>query len=215
MSFEVCWARSVGRVVVRWVALAAIFAASVGTIAQVPASPTATNDSPSRVKRFLSGRRSSTVSAAAAMSAARVQHAAIVEAQTVSARVSPLSAAWQAVGPSSVATAAYGNVSGRVTALAIDPADTTGNTVYAGTTGGGVWKSVNAAGPVASISFTPLTDTLPVFNANAGTAAIPSLSIGAVSVSAGVVLAGTGDPMMPPTPTTAAACCVPPGFRRP
>ena len=128
------------------------------------------------------------------MSAARVQHAAIVEAQTVSARVSPLSAAWQAVGPSSVATAAYGNVSGRVTALAIDPADTTGNTVYAGTTGGGVWKSVNAAGPVASISFTPLTDTLPVFNANAGTAAIPSLSIGAVSVSAGVVLAGTGDP---------------------
>ena len=81
-----------------------------------------------------------------------------------------------------------------MTAIAIDPADTTGNTVYVGTTGGGVWKSVNAAGPAASVSFTPLTDTLPVFNANAGTAAIPSLSIGAVSVSAGVLLAGTGDP---------------------
>jgi hypothetical protein len=177
--------------------LAAIFAASVGAIAQLPASPA--NDAPPRVKRFLAGRRSSTVSAAAAMSAARVQHAAMVEAQTVEAqtvapRVSPLSAGWQAVGPASVATAAYGNVSGRVTAIAIDPADTTGNTVYVGTTGGGVWKSVNAAGPAASVSFTPLTDTLPVFNANAGTAAIPSLSIGAVSVSAGVLLAGTGDP---------------------
>jgi large repetitive protein len=35
---------------------------------------------------------------------------------------------------------------------------------------------------------------LPVFSANAGTAAIPSLSIGAISVQSGVILAGTGDP---------------------
>jgi hypothetical protein len=44
------------------------------------------------------------------------------------------------------------------------------------------------------VTFAPLTDTLPVFSANAGTAAIPSLSIGAISVQSGVVLAGTGDP---------------------
>ena len=132
------------------------------------------------------------------MSAARVQHAAMVQAQSVGPRISPLSAAWQAVGPGSVTTPAYGKVSGRVTAVAIDPADSTGNTIYVGTTGGGLWKSVNAAGPVGSVSFSPLTDTLPVFNANAGTAAIPSLSIGAVSVGqfsgSEVVLAGTGDP---------------------
>ena len=48
--------------------------------------------------------------------------------------------------------------------------------------------------PAASVTFVPLTDTLPVFSANAGTAAIPSLSIGAISVQSHVVLAGTGDP---------------------
>ncbi len=96
-----------------------------------------------------------------------------------------------------VSTAAYGLVTGRVTAVAIDPTDTTGNTVYLGTTGGGVWKSTNAAGDKTAVIFTPLTDTLPVFSPSAGTSAIPSLSIGAVSVQpggTGVILAGTGDP---------------------
>jgi hypothetical protein len=76
----------------------------------------------------------------------------------------------------------------------VDPADATGNTVYIGTTGGGVWKSTNAAGAAASVTFAPLTDSLPVFSANAGATAVPALTIGAVSVSGGVVLAGTGDP---------------------
>jgi hypothetical protein len=111
---------------------------------------------------------------------------------------SSLNALWQAVGPAQIASQSYGNVTGRVTAIAIDPADASGNTVYLGTTGGGVWRSINAAGPAASVTFSPLTDTLPVFSANAGTAAIPSLSIGAVSVSnasgTDILLAGTGDP---------------------
>jgi hypothetical protein len=135
------------------------------------------------------------VSSAYAMSLARQQHAAMVVAQNlVTSKLSSLSAAWESVGPASVLTAAYGKVSGRVTAVAIDPADLTGNTVYLGSTGGGVWKSTNAMGPVASVTFTPLTDTLPVFNADAGAVAIPSLSIGALSVQGGIVLAGTGDP---------------------
>ena len=117
---------------------------------------------------------------------------------TIAHSQSSLNAAWQAVGPAQVASQSYGNVTGRVTAIAIDPADASGNTVYLGTTGGGVWKSINAAGPAASVTFSPLTDTLPVFSANAGTAAIPSLSIGAVSMSnasgTDVLLAGTGDP---------------------
>jgi hypothetical protein len=128
------------------------------------------------------------------MEGARQQHAAMLARQAASPQNSSLSAPWQPIGPNQIASIAYGSVTGRVTAIAIDPADTTGNTVYLGTTGGGVWKSANAAGPAASVTFTPLTDTLPVFSANAGTAAIPSLSIGAISLQSGVVLAGTGDP---------------------
>ena len=112
--------------------------------------------------------------------------------------LNPLNAAWQSVGPIQIASQSYGTVTGRVTSIAIDPTDASGNTVYLGTTGGGVWKSIKAAGAAASVSFTPLTDTLPVFSANAGTAAIPSLSIGAISMSntngTDVLLAGTGDP---------------------
>ncbi len=108
-----------------------------------------------------------------------------------------LSTPWQAVGPMQVSTAAYGLVTGRVTAVALDPADSTGNTVYLGTTGGGVWKSTNAAGTAANVSFAPLTDTLQVFSPNAGTSSAASLSIGAMTVQpggTGVLLAGTGDP---------------------
>lgn len=148
-----------------------------------------------RARDFLHGRTlSHPIAAARAMAAARKQQAAMLTAQAMSPQISGLNAVWQPLGPNQVASIAYGNVTGRVTAIAIDPADATGNTVYLGTTGGGVWKSTNAAGPAASVTFTPLTDTLPVFSANAGSSVIPSLSIGAVSVQSGVVLAGTGDP---------------------
>jgi hypothetical protein len=146
------------------------------------------------------------------MSAARQEHLALLQGQGTGSReqgtglaarpevapelprprINPLNAPWTAVGPAQVASQSFGDVTGRVTSVAIDPADATGNTVYVGTTGGGVWKSMNAAGPAASATFVPLTDTLPVFSG--GTAVLPSLSIGAVSVSGGVVLAGTGDP---------------------
>ena len=128
------------------------------------------------------------------MDAARQQHAAMLAQQRASAELSSLSAPWQPVGPNQVASIAYGKVTGRITGIAVDPADSTGNTVYVGTTGGGVWKSVNAAEAAGSVTFVPLTDTLPVFSENAGTGAIPSLSIGAISVQSGVILAGTGDP---------------------
>jgi hypothetical protein len=102
---------------------------------------------------------------------------------------------WQPLGPVQLSTAAYGLVTGRVSSLAVDPNDPTGNTVYLGATGGGVWKSTNAAGNAASVTFQPLTDDLSFF-ANSFES-IPSLSIGAVSVEPGnanVILAGTGDP---------------------
>jgi hypothetical protein len=69
------------------------------------------------------------------------------------------SAVWTAAGPVGVNSLSYGLVTGRVAAIALDPSDTTGNTVYLGTTGGGVWKSQNgAASPAGSVQFLPLTD---------------------------------------------------------
>lgn len=105
----------------------------------------------------------------------------------------PLST-WIAFGPTAVETPSYGLVTGRVSALALDPADLGGNTLYVGTTGGGVWKAFNAAASApGAISFTPLTDGLEALSS----AQDASLSIGALTVQpqgTGVILAGTGDP---------------------
>jgi hypothetical protein len=78
--------------------------------------------------------------------------------------------------------------------LALDPSDATGNRIYLGTTGGGVWAAGNAgAQNVSAIAFTSLTDNTAAFNG----AKEPSISIGALAVQpggTGVILAGTGDP---------------------
>ena len=73
-----------------------------------------------------------------------------------STAVSP-PAAWQPLGPTAVTTQQYGLVTGRVSSIAIDPSDSTGNRVLIGTTGGGVWASQNA-GASGSVVFTPLTE---------------------------------------------------------
>ena len=101
-------------------------------------------------------------------------------------------AIWQPLGPSAVSSPNFGLITGRVSAIAIDPADATGNRVYVGTTGGGVWLSQNA-GTAGSVVFAPLTDAPADFNAMR----YASISIGAISVQpggTGVILAGTGDP---------------------
>ncbi len=103
-------------------------------------------------------------------------------------------ATWQPLGPTAVTSANFGLVTGRIAALALDPSDTTGNHLYVGTTGGGVWVSKNAgASTTSSITFTPLTDSLGALSGMADA----SISIGALTVQpggTGVILAGTGDP---------------------
>jgi hypothetical protein len=94
---------------------------------------------------------------------------------------------WVPLGPAPLISDQnfYGPVSGRVTSIAIDPSDTTGNTVYTASASGGVWKSTNAANPTATgVTWSALTDQQ------------PSLVNGAVSVKAdgSVVLVGTGEP---------------------
>jgi len=107
---------------------------------------------------------------------------------------------WTPLGPAPLASDAsgfgvqdYGWVSGRVTAVAIDPADGTGNTVYIGGAYGGVWKSTNAGNLSASPSsvvWTPITDNQP-------TLAVGSIAIQPQLTSPNpansVILVGTGE----------------------
>src|ERR1700687_5572502 len=106
------------------------------------------------------------------------------------------SGSWTPLGPVPLASDATGNgtqdyhqVSGRATAIAIDPADTSGNTIYIGGAQSGVWKSSNAANNTANdVTWTAVTDDQ------------ATLSIGAIAVQPGnadvtktVILAATGE----------------------
>src|SRR5205823_8239014 len=83
---------------------------------------------------------------------------------------------WQSLGPSPLVFdpsnfSAYGNVTGRVSAVIVDQNDTTGNTVYIGGASGGVWKSTNAASSNPNaVVWTPLADDQ------------ASLAVGAIAV---------------------------------
>lgn len=84
-------------------------------------------------------------------------------------RVTP-GTVWAQLGPAPLASDAtglgvqdYGLVADRVTAVLVDPADSTGNTVYIGLHGG-VWKSNNAgtlSPNSSSVTFIPVTDDQP------------------------------------------------------
>src|SRR5579863_3539777 len=112
---------------------------------------------------------------------------------------------WTSLGPAPLASDAtglgeqdYGWVSGRATAVTVDPSDASGNTVFVGGAYGGVWKSTNA-GPASSspanVSWTALTDgqaTLAV-----GSIAVQPWSSGLQpcvnNSSESIVLVGTGE----------------------
>ena len=107
---------------------------------------------------------------------------------------------WTPLGPAPLASDAtgfgsqdYDWVSGRATAVALDQADLTGNTVYVGGAYGGVWKSTNA-GPLsldpANVTWTPVIDNQ------------ATLAVGAIAVqpqlsnpdpTQSVLLVGTGE----------------------
>jgi hypothetical protein len=114
----------------------------------------------------------------------------------VTGQTSLSSGSWIPLGPMPLASDATGNgtqdyhqVAGRATAIAIDPADLTGNTVYVGGAQSGIWKSTNAANNTAnSVMWNPVTDDQ------------ATLSIGAIAIQPGntdpaktVILAATGE----------------------
>lgn len=144
-----------------------------------------------QAERFLA-RRGWTKDGTAAR--ARAARPAAARFQAHSEAQASGSATWTPLGPTAVISQNFGLVTGRITALALDPSDATGNTLYVGTTGGGVWKSQNAdTSNSSNIAFTPLTDNLPALSGVQDA----SISIGALAVQpggTGVILAGTGDP---------------------
>ncbi len=111
------------------------------------------------------------------------------------------SAPWNFLGPAPTATAAFNNLKqqnygpavGRVTAVAVDQGDTTGNTVYIGGASGGVWRTTNALIAhncdsngvcTAPVTWTPLTD---------GQA---TLTVGSIALQPGnsnLILVGSGE----------------------
>ncbi len=174
-----------------------------------------------RTAAFLAGRfvspaeQSRGVLPAQAAAQARQAHAAMLSRQAGIHRAATsanLAVQWQPLGPLTVNSQSYGAITGRITSVALDPNDASGNTVWLGTTGGGVWKSTNAAGTLANVSFAPLTDTLPVYSGNTGALTIPSLSIGAVAVqpaTTAVVLPERATRMRLRIPIMAKAFCGP------
>ena len=128
---------------------------------------------------------------------ARVERLARARAAQPNSRPNsqPSSVGWTPLGPVPLASDAtgdgfqnYDEVSGRATAVAIDPADPTGNTVYIGGAQGGVWKSTNATSPAANVTWSAVTDDQ------------ATLSIGSIVIQPGnsnpaqsVVLVGTGE----------------------
>jgi hypothetical protein len=101
----------------------------------------------------------------------------------------------QAVGPSGnnggISTAGtpdvlYSSVSGRITATAADPTDPSGNTIYAGSQNGGVWKSTDGGA-----NWTPLTDF--VSDQSNNPINVPVGAIGVAKTSPKTVYVATGD----------------------
>jgi photosystem II stability/assembly factor-like uncharacterized protein len=92
--------------------------------------------------------------------------------------------AWKPIGPQPTQSASntagsVGPTSGRVTAIAVDPGDATGNTVFLAGAQGGVWKSIDGGK-----NWQPLTD-------NQLSLAMGSLAIAPSNDS--IIYAGTGE----------------------
>jgi hypothetical protein len=157
----------------------------------------------SREQWFLRGRSSPIQSGAAQRYQAYLQKMRMRTARTARAQkfvdAAPTALVWSPLGPAPLASDAsgvgeynYGWVSGRATAVAIDPADPTGSTVYIGGAYGGVWKSTNATQAVtqnsSGVTWTALTDNQ------------ATLAVGAIAIQPGnnnpnnsVILVGTGE----------------------
>jgi hypothetical protein len=98
--------------------------------------------------------------------------------QAVDANIT-LGSNWTPLGPKPTTGGLFSPVSGRITSIAVDPSDVSGNTVLIGGAQGGIWRSVDAG-----VNWTAVGD------ANA------SLAMGSIAFApsaVGTVYAGTGE----------------------
>lgn len=93
---------------------------------------------------------------------------------------------WTPVGPEPTSSAIFGETSGRVNALAVDPCDSTGNTIYAGGAQGGVWKTTNGG-----TNWAELTDAQ--LSISTGTIALDPVSGDCTGGHTGAIYYGTGE----------------------
>jgi len=87
--------------------------------------------------------------------------------------------AWSSIGPTPTTGGTFSPVTGRITTIAVDPSDATGNTVLIGGAQGGIWRSTDAG-----VTWTAVGDQ------NA------SLAMGSIAFAPsqqGTVYAGTGE----------------------
>ncbi len=97
---------------------------------------------------------------------------------------------WQAVGPGPINIASagfnYSTVSGKITGLAVDPTDPSGNTIYVGSANGGVWKTSNGGK-----DWLALTDNVTDATGQRVNVSVGGLAMG-VNASTRVIYAATG-----------------------
>ena len=181
----------------------AIFLCDPRALGQLALTVDSNAESQRRTDWFMRGRSVPGQSAALLRLQAHQQRMAMranraTVTDVITPHIAPTGAVWTSIGPAPLVSDPtglgqqdYGWVSGRATAVAIDPADATGNTVYLGAAFGGVWKSSNAgslSSSPSSVVWKPLTD-------NQATLAVGAIAIqsGNSDPSRGVVLVGTGE----------------------
>src|SRR5207248_1575926 len=121
--------------------------------------------------------------------------AAVSTALAASASTSVIQ--WTPLGPAPINDSAegYGNVSGRVTAIAVDQSDTTGNTVFIGGAYGGVWKTTNGADPDPNaVKWSALTDDQPTLAVGSIALKPDNMDCKSANPTNCVILVGTGEP---------------------
>lgn len=93
---------------------------------------------------------------------------------------------WTPMGPQPTNSTFFSQTSGRVTALAIDPCDVSGNTLYAGGAQGGLWKTTNGG-----TSWTAMTDSQ--LSLSSGSIAVDPEATDCTGGHTGAIYYGTGE----------------------
>ena len=93
---------------------------------------------------------------------------------------------WTPIGPQPTTSAIFDLTSGRVNALAVDPCDSTGNTIYAGGAQGGLWKTTNGG-----TNWTVMTDSQ--LSISSGSIALDPVPGDCTGGHTGAIYYGTGE----------------------